>query len=117
MRCDFPAKSIVSAILTRNRIPPYHSDLIIRPPNPRQFRWRKNERCHVRAIIVPPPPIHSPPRHSFEVMQTQDLLDIRLDVLLSLRLVAPARHPLRDVDGRRWRCGRHGLGFGEGVGD
>lgn len=73
-----------------------------------------------RGIIVPPPPVHTPPRNRLEIMQAQNLLERGLDVFLGSVRVARRIAPLLgdgDGIGRRGRCGSRSGRSGEGVRD
>lgn len=51
-----------------------------------------------RAVIVPPSSSHSPPGNSLKVVQTQNLLKVRLDVFLGLRIASSCGGLLRHLD-------------------
>lgn len=73
-----------------------------------------------RTIIVPPSTAHRPSRNCLKVVQTEDMLQIGLDILLRLGRSAVARVGLlAHLKCLRWRSrGCLGwFGLGEGVGD
>lgn len=79
--------------------------------------YHRNLIIRARRIIIPPTPIHRPPRDRLEIVQTQHLFQVRLDVFFRLRRAGRRGGGTRDGDtGRRWGWGGGG-GGGEGGGD
>ena len=86
-------------------------------PLDRKKTYHRNLIIRTRTVIIPPPPIHRPPRDSFKVVQAQDLVQVRLDVLFWLGRTGRVGGGAGDGDGS-WR-GRGGGGgrCGEGGRD